>query len=334
MTSAFVVIVNYRTGPLVVECLASLVGELGALRGGRVIVVDNASGDDSVGCIAAAIRANGWGGWAEVLALPRNGGFAYGNNHAIQRAREHDPQLGTIVCLNPDTTVHAGAIAALIGHLDRTPQAGIAGASIEDEHGVLQRSAHPFHSPLAELDSGAQLGVITSLIGARSLSKGATDELQPSDWVSGACFAVRAEVFNAIGLFDEGYFLYFEETDFCLRAKRAGWSCWYVPSARVRHVEGASTGIREATRRRPAYWFASRRRFFVKAHGMLGLLVADLLWSAGRASFVLRRALGLGGAPKLNAEPRRFAFDLLTGDLKAMLSGDLRKGNLVNRSSA
>ena len=334
MNSVFIVIVNYRTGPLVIECLASLVGERAALRGGRVVVVDNASGDDSVATIATAIESNGWGDWAEVLALPLNGGFSYGNNHAIRRAREHDPQLGLVVLLNPDTTVLAGAMAELIGHFDRHPRAGIAGASIENEHGVLQPSAHPFHSPLAELDSAAQLGVLTAMLGARSLSKPATTELQAIDWASGACLAVRAEVFDAIGMFDEGYFLYFEETDFCLRAKKAGWSCWLVPSARVRHVEGAATGICEATRRRPAYWFDSRRRFFVKAHGVVGLLLADVLWSLGRASFVLRRAVGLGGAPKHNAEPRRFAFDLWWGDIKALVTGDLRKAKLRDRRTA
>ncbi|MEO9114772.1 MAG: glycosyltransferase, partial [Gemmatimonadaceae bacterium] len=144
MTSTFVVIVNYRTGPLAVDCLASLVSELPTLRGGRVIVVDNASGDDSVGCIGAAIDANDWGAWAEVIALPRNGGFAYGNNRAIERVREHDPAFGFVVCLNPDAVVRPGALEALVQQLESHVHAGIAGASIEDEHAVQQRSAHTF----------------------------------------------------------------------------------------------------------------------------------------------------------------------------------------------
>ena len=330
--AAFVVIVNYRTGALVVECLASLAPELPALHGGRVVVVDNASGDDSVARIGAAIDASGWGEWAEVIALPRNGGFAYGNNRAIECVREHDPAFGTIVCLNPDTTVRPGALAALLGHLEAHADAGIVGASIENEHGMRQRTAHAFPSPLSELDGAAQLGVLSRLIRTRSIGELPSDAPYACDWISGACFAVRKQVFDEIGLLDEGYFLYFEETDFCLRAKRAGWSCWYVPNARVVHFEGSSTGIRHPKRRRPAYWFASRRRFFAKAHGVAGLVAADLLWALGRASFLLRRAIRLDGAKKYEPEPERFALDLLIGDAKAVMSSDLRELGVVSES--
>ena len=332
LAAVYVVIVNYRTGPLVVECLSSLVSQQADLRGGKVIVADNASGDGSVELVDGAIDRNGWRGWAEVLALPENGGFAYGNNRGIRRAHEHDPKLGTIICLNPDTTVHAGALAALVAHLERQPGAGVAGASIEDEHGVLQRTAHPFHSPWSELDSGAQLAAITRLVGDRSLAPAPASEPIECDWVSGACFAVRAQVLASVGLLDEGYFLYFEETDFCLRARRAGWSCWYVPGARVRHFEGASTGIRQPRRRRAAYWFASRRRFLARAHGLSGLIAADTLWALGRASLVVRRWLRLGGATQARSEPARFAYDLLVGDARAILRGELRGLQVIDRS--
>ena len=322
MASSFVIIVNFRTGGLVLECLRSLEPELVELRGGRVIVVDNASGDDSVDVISSAVNARGWSAWAEVIALPRNGGFAYGNNRAIERVRELDPAFGSIVCLNPDATVRPGALAALLGQLEAEATAGIVGASIEDEHGVRQRTAHAFPSPLRELDGAAQLGVLSRLIGSNPPAARNPDSSRPCDWVSGACFAVRRQVFDSIGLLDEGYFLYFEEIDFCLRAKRAGWSCWTVPTARVVHFEGASTGIRDRQRRRPAYWFDSRRRYFVKAYGVGGLIAADVLWSIGRASLVLRRAIGLGGRAKLAPEPDRFALDLLLGDAKAIARGN------------
>ena len=325
MSPVFVVVVNYRTGPLVVECLSSLVPELATLKGGRVIVVDNASEDGSVGHIAAAIDANGWNAWAEVVPLPRNGGFAYGNNRAIERARAYDPDLGFIVCLNPDAIVRPGALSALIGMLESRPDAGVAGASIEDEHGIQQRSAHPFPSPLGELEGAAQLGMLSRHMPRSRTDAPEQDGSRRCDWVSGACFAVRRQVLDQIGPFDEGYFLYFEEIEFCLRARRAGWSCWFVPTARVVHCEGASTGIREARRRRPAYWFASRRRFFLTAHGLLGLIAADVLWALGRGSFVVRRAIGLGGKAKNGPEPEHFARDLLFGDARSLL--DAWRGN-------
>ena len=330
MASNFVVIVNFRTGRMVVECLGSLENQFAELRGGRVIVVDNASGDDSVAVIATAIDARGWSAWAEVIALPRNGGFAYGNNRAIERVREFDPAFGSIVCLNPDALVRPGALAALLDQLEAENTAGIVGASIEDEHGVRQRTAHAFPSPLRELDAAAQLGVLSRLMGSNPPAARDPDSPRPCDWVSGACFAVRRQVFDSIGLLDEGYFLYFEEIDFCLRAKRAGWSCWTVPTARIVHFEGASTGIRDRQRRRPAYWFDSRRRYFVKAYGVGGLIAADVLWSIGRASLALRRSIGLGGRAKLGPEPERFALDLLLGDAKAIVGGRPSAGGVAS----
>jgi GT2 family glycosyltransferase len=136
---------------------------------------------------------------------------------------------------------------------------------------------------------------------------------------------VRRQALDAVGPFDEEFFLYFEEVDFCARARRLGWTCWYVPDARVVHYEGASTGIRVPGRRRPAYWFASRRRFFVKRYGIRGLLAADLLWAIGRLSLVVRRLLRLGGRAGVADEPARLSGDLLLGDLRALFSGALRR---------
>src|SRR5277367_5597369 len=90
-----------------------------------------------------------------------------------------------------------------------------------------------------------------------------------TDWVNGASMMVRREVFDSIGLMDEKFFLYYEETDFCLRALEAGWPTWTVPSSRVVHLEGQSTGATGAIAKRkrvPKYWFDSRRRYFRKHH--------------------------------------------------------------------
>jgi len=325
MRPIFVVIVNYRTGALAVDCLASLATMIDELRGGRVIVADNASGDDSLALIGAAIAQRGWSGWAELLALPRNGGFAYGNNAAIARVREIAPDFGAVLLLNPDTVASPGAVLRLAEHMDANPRAGIVGASIEDEAGVAQGSAHRQPSALTELDGAAQLGPLTRWLAGSASPWLPRAEPHECDWVSGACMAIRREVLDAIGPMDAGFFLYFEEVDFCLRARRAGWHCWYEPAARVRHFEGASTGIRTARRRRPAYWYDSRRRFFVKAYGIGGLLMADVLWALGRFSLVVRRALHLGGRAARDSEPERLARDLLGGDLKALARGELRR---------
>ena len=324
MASVFVVVVNYRTGGLVVDCLASLASSAADLRGGRVVVADNDSGDGSVEVIRCAIDRRGWGGWAEVLALPHNGGFAYGNNAGVRCVRELDPGFGAVVMLNPDTIARPGAIGCLAAFLDSHAEVGIAGALIEDASGHVEVSAHADPSPLGELEGAAKLGLLSRWLSRHAMHQDSISQ-HPCDWVSGACMAVRREALDAVGLLDEAFFLYFEEVDYCVRARRLGWSCWFVPEARIVHFEGAATGIRLARRRRPAYWYASRRRFFVKCYGVGGLLAADLLWALGRCSLVVRRALRLGGRNGQADEPEWLALDLLAGDFKALLSGELRR---------
>jgi hypothetical protein len=114
------------------------------------------------------------------------------------------------------------------------------------------------------------------------------------DWVSGACLMIRRDVIEAIGLLDEQYFLYYEEVDFCLRAHRAGWPCWYVPASRVMHIGGQSTGVGVRGRRPgrlPAYFFESRRRYFEKNFGRRHAMLADLAFGVGYALWQLRRWL-------------------------------------------
>ncbi|HUP08744.1 MAG TPA: glycosyltransferase family 2 protein [Caldimonas sp.] len=322
--AVFVVIVNYRTPELALACLGSLAGQRSALQGGRVLVVDNDSGDDSIASIVARIEAERWTDWVELLPMPRNGGFAYGNNAGIARARALDPAFAVAILLNPDTVVAPGCIDALAGFLEAHRDVGIAGAAIANPEGARERSAHRWPSPLGELEGAAQLELISRALRARAVSPELPDGVTRCDWVSGACLAMRREVIDAIGPLDEGYFLYFEEVDFCRRAQLAGWACAYVPQARVVHHEGASTGIRTGRRRRPGYWYASRRRFFVKAYGVTGLIAGDLLWAVGRATLVLRRIFGLGGRAGFAREPSRFALDLLGGDIAAMFRGELR----------
>ena len=323
MSAAFVAIVNYRTGALVIECLESLAAQIAALDAGKVIVVDNKSDDDSIASIGRAIHERGWSAWAEVLPMPRNGGFAYGCNAAIERARRLAPDLWALVLLNPDTSVRPGALATLLSSLRARADAGICGAAIENVQGQLTVSAHGFPSPLGELEAAASFRPLSRWLSRHAVSTDPSRQTHRCDWVSGACMAIRREVLDHVGPLDERFFLYFEEVDFCRRARRAGWACWFVADARVMHLEGASTGIREARRRLPAYWFASRRRFFVKAYGVGGLVAADALWTIGRVSLTLRRLLGLGGRASLDQEPKGVARDLLWGDLRAAWRGEL-----------
>lgn len=317
----WIVIVNYRTADLVIDCLRSLMPQTADLGGGRVVIADNASGDGSVEKLHAAIATAGWSGWTEVLPLPSNGGFAYGNNAGIRLALKAGPPADYVMLLNPDTVVRPCALRALVDFMEAHPAAGIAGSLIENPDGGTDRSAHRAPSPLGELDGAARLGVLNRLLHRYTVSPPLRDVAHACDWVSGAAMIVRRKVLEQVGPLDEGYFLYFEEVDFCCRVRDAGWQVWYAPEARILHLEGAATGIRTVAKRRPAYWYDSRRRFFVKHHGIIGLLAADLLWTAGRLSYLARVALGLA---KRGNDPKRFMFDLLWGDLRALLGGHTR----------
>jgi GT2 family glycosyltransferase len=290
-----IVIVNYRTAGLTLDCLRSLEPEVKSLAAvARVVVTDNASPDDSVDQLQRAVAEHQWSDWVTIQPLPSNGGFAYGNNEAIRPALASADPPRSVLLLNPDTIVRPGALGALLTFLDSHPAAGLVGPALEGPDGARVHSAFRFHSALSELESGMRLGLASRLLARRSVLLPMTDGPHQADWVSGACLLVRREVFESIGLLDEGYFMYYEETDLCLRARREGWECWCVPQARVAHLEGMSAegiGPPPSARRRPAYWFSSRRRYFLKNLGRAHTIAADLAWSSGFATFRVRQFL-------------------------------------------
>jgi N-acetylglucosaminyl-diphospho-decaprenol L-rhamnosyltransferase len=178
--------------------------------------------------------------------------------------------------------------------MDHRPDVGIAGSRLENPDGTSQRSAFRFPSVLGEVEDGMRFGPVSRLLRRRLVAPPAPERATPTDWVAGASMIVRREVFSETGPMDDGYFLYFEEVDFCLRASRGGWPCWYVPESRVVHLVGQSTGVTDSTasrRRRPGYWFLARRRYFLKNHGRAKTLLADLAWAGAYASYRTRRAL-------------------------------------------
>lgn len=295
LPSVLVVVVHYRTSGLLIDCLRSLEGEVRSYPGrASVMVVDNQSRDGSVPRIAEAIRAHGWSDWATLVESPLNGGFAYGNNQAIRPALEGRDPPDYFWLLNPDTTAYPGAMSALVRFLASRPTAGLAGSAIEERPGELWPYAFRFPSLLSELDDGLKLGFVTRLLSRWAILQRMDAGERCVDWVSGASLMIKREVFQAIGLMDENYFLYYEETDFCLQAKRAGWGCWYVPSSRVFHVAGASTGMVDKPpepRRLPRYWFESRRRFFIKNRSRAYAMATDMVWIVAYALWRVRRVL-------------------------------------------
>ncbi len=295
--SVHVVIVNYRTAGLTLDCLHSLAAERDQLAG-RVsltcVAVDNRSDDGSAEAIQAAIHEHGWGDWCLAMPLGVNGGFAAGNNAGIQPAVARVPPPDYVLLLNPDTVVRPSGVEALVAFMQEHREVGIAGSRLEYPDGEPQASAFRFHGILSELEHGARLGPVSRLLSRWTVAPPPRDQPHETGWVAGASMMVRRGVFDDIGGMDERYFLYYEEVDFCLRARRAGWGCWYVPQSRVVHLVGQASGVTDKkapARRRPGYWFDSRRRYFTRNHGRLYAVAADAAWLLGFASWRLRRGL-------------------------------------------
>jgi N-acetylglucosaminyl-diphospho-decaprenol L-rhamnosyltransferase len=289
-----VVIVNYCTAAMTIDCLASLAERRSECTSMVVGVADNASPDGSGEMIARAIVENGWSDWARLVPLPRNGGFGYGNNAIIREYLNGPAKPKYIWLLNSDTVVRPGAVTSLLDFMERYPRVGVAGSRLEDPDGTPQHSAFQFPSIIAEFEASIRLGPVTRLLRRWMVAPPIVDQNTPFTWLSGAAMFFRPEVFLQAGLFDETYFLYYEEADLCLRVAEKGWELWYVPASHVVHLVGQSTGVTERTarpRRLPRYWFESRRYFYTKHRGRLYAALVDLALAAGSGLAIARSAI-------------------------------------------
>lgn len=314
-------IVNYKTPELVVDCLDSVLEEMRCFDGICVFLVDNCSEDESVEIFRRYIEKNQCDDRVRLIEGERNGGFSYGNNLAINAAMSQPEKPDYIYLLNPDTILHKGGVSHLVNFMDSRPKVGIAGGSLVAPDGEEQGAPRRFPSFLSELESSARFGLVSRALDNHIVPLPLSDKPFACDWVSGASMMIRREVVESIGCMDEGYFLYFEEVDYCFQAKSAGFEIWYVPDSVITHIEGAATGVNQR-KRRGKYWYDSRRRYFVVNYGILHLIGADFMWALGRLSFNLRRLLRLGKSfDSLQHDPTWFAWDLLVGDFKALITG-------------
>ncbi len=283
-----VIILNYRTLGITLDCLSSLEGEIEP--GIRVVIVDNASGDGSAERLERTVVERGWSAWASVLHSPVNGGFAAGNNLGIRSV-----DAAAYVLLNSDTLVRPGALLALREAMQLRPDAGIIGSGLLTAEGDPDHSFFRVPAPFSELVRAANTGPITRLLHRFDPVLPPTDQPIEPGWVGFACVLIRREVFQAVGLLDDGYFMYFEDVDYCRRARQAGWKILYWPHAKVVHLHGRSSQVTHAQgrrRRAPRYYYEARARYFAKFYGRRGLWLANGLWYVGRLVSLLRELLG------------------------------------------
>lgn len=299
--SLAVSIINYRTGALTIACVQSVLADLADLPDGHaaeVVVVDNRSGDGSADEIAAWIAAQVPPVPVRLIRSATNSGFSGGHNQGIAAA----PAAFHLV-LNSDAVLRPGFFRAMLAAAEAAPQAGLFAPRIDYDDGGQQVSCFRFPSPMSELIRGAATGPVTQFLARWDVPLGMPPRAEDIGWASFACILLRNAMFAEVGPMDEGYFLYFEDTEYCWRARRAGWRIAYVPAARAVHFRGGSGPVKalaRARKRLPAYFYASRTRFFYQAYGRAGLLAANLLWHLGRGIALLRRLFGKP-VPGINA---------------------------------
>lgn len=314
MTNIVVVVLNYKTPDLSVIAAKSAAKAMTSF-GGVILLVDNASPDDSFEQMQQGVQLVDWPNHLDVQVLQSgcNGGFGAGNNFGIRAGLAICPDAEFVYILNPDARVDDTAISALVQHLDTNPKVAIAGSWISGEDGADHCSAFRFPGLASEFEAATRFGPVTRVLKKYVLPMHVPDATGPVGWIVGASMLARASVLTEIGLFDETFFLYFEETDLCLRAQRAGHQVHFVRESRVVHIGSVSTGM-GTWKRTPPYWYESRWYYYSKNYGRAYAFVATLLNVTGTLVWRIRRRIE--GKP--NTDAHRFIRDLIAHDVKAL----------------
>lgn len=260
MRDLSIIIVNWNTKDLLKQCLTSLDENLTELPH-EIYVVDNGSTDGSTVMVRSEFPQ------VNLIENGKNLGFAQANNIAMRAA------LGRFfLLLNSDTLVKKGAIEGLLKTMENNPSIGIAGLQLLNGDGTLQNSICSFPSLLTELTNKS---LLRFLFPAKYPGKEhkITTPIEV-DAIIGSCMLVRREAVDAVGLLDEDYFFFFEETDWCARMQRAGWKVVFDPRYSIFHLQGKSAA-RINTRARIEYW-RSRYTYFQKHFGVVSQYILQI----------------------------------------------------------
>jgi GT2 family glycosyltransferase len=247
-TPVWIVVLHWQASHYTRACLASI--RALSYKNYRVLLVDNGSSDNAGAGIAKQFPE------VEYLRIEENVGFAAGCNHGIEYCLESGAEW--IWLLNNDTKVAADSLELMMEAASRNPQAGILGAMVYTGEG--------------EQFVASGIGEIDFTRAKTYLRKQVPDGVQvmPCEWLTGANMLLRADAIQQVGLFDEDYFIYFEDTDLSYRMARAGWHCLLVPNARVEHVGTSTDGGK--TSWRAYYYTRNRLLFFLRyQHGFTAL---------------------------------------------------------------
>jgi N-acetylglucosaminyl-diphospho-decaprenol L-rhamnosyltransferase len=275
-----VAVVSFQTREVLEPCLASVV----AAEPTEVVVVDNGSTDGSIELVRERFPS------VNLVVNERNRGYGPAANQAIAATT-----APAVLLLNSDTVLAADALASLGAYLGQHPRAAVVGPRLANADGSLQRSTFPWPS-LGDLlvgDTGLHL-LLPRLpaVRERFLRSWSHDRPRPVPWVRGAVLAIRRSAFDAVGGFDEAFFMYWEEVDLCRRLAATGWETHFAPVTTVVHARAVSTAKQPQAMKRE--WLAGFRRYLLRhesrrtATAILGLLHAFVRTRALRDRVRLR----------------------------------------------
>ena len=256
MTDVSVSIVNTNNRELLLSCLESLHASMTPETAVEIVVLDNASEDRS----AEVVRERFPG--VRLIAQELRAGFGANHNTVIRATNGR-----FVYVLNEDTTSEDWAFARLVEEMDAHPGTAALGPRLIYPDGRHQRSAWRFPTPSVSVFGLPTLGKV-----GINQSKGRRP--RSVDWVAGAALLLRREALDTVGLFDEGFFIYFEEVDLCLRLRRAGWEVRYFPGVSVVHHESQFSA--DIPERRINEMWRGRRRYWLKHHSAAGARIAAL----------------------------------------------------------
>jgi GT2 family glycosyltransferase len=221
-----ILIVNWNTRELLRDCLNSIYEDPQSIAW-EVVVVDNGSGDHSAALVESSFPQ------ARLLALGQNLGFVGGYNLALEKSRGQ-----YLLLLNSDTRVEPGALGGLVAFLEDHPQAGAVGPRLVHGDGTVQLSCGLSPSLGAEIVNKLLLHKVFPFF---KFGRWNHAQIREVGWVTGACLLVRRAAIQEVGPLDPAIFMFYEDVEWCLRMRRAGWKVFYYPFSRVVHLGGQST---------------------------------------------------------------------------------------------
>lgn len=266
-----VLVVNYNTATLL-QPMFNALRQSNNVDRARYLVVDNASADNSLECLASVCPE------ALQVANKNNIGFGRANNQLVEHLQGKYALL-----LNTDAFVAADTLDKTLEYMESHPDCGVLGVRLVGREGDLQPSCRYFPTPLNVFIANSGLGRWFPGVKQIDDMTWDHDSVRECDWVPGCYYLIRREVIDQVGLFDPRYFLYYEEIDHCKRVKEAGWKVVYYPYTTVVHIGGESAKsedeLNKASRQIPRLQIESELLYFRKHHGLTGLALHMFLVS-------------------------------------------------------